>query len=378
MIQSVTLEAALAQYERYLKGALASDTVRTRMAILRVFRREVTRGVKYDILVKQINASHIEKYRNAMAGMKKGKGLAKSSRHQHRSAIRLFLTYCHAHRWLAPNVAVLFEFWPSEGVPERDRFRLDPAGVWRVLDAADSPRDRMLIALCAFTLARGKTVRNITWGDISWEHGSEHLVLTDFKARGLDSHEAAARYRVPMVDELYQELITWRTHVESLLGPVQPDWYVVPCYVGGAQTLNGRNPDGTFRTAPARLVPTKEMRFVWEPIQKALAKCGYPTYQQGGHTFRRSMARIMFDSLRKTKDPETGDRHTPLSAALIVMQMTHHKEMVTFFKYIGFEAERELLNKLYVRASIFNPFGKTEPPSSPAGVTPLDSKRKTG
>lgn len=208
-----------------------------------------------------------------------------------------------------------------------------PARPWRgfgigklqaLLDSADHPRDRVLLALACFALGRSIEFTILRIGDVDLDAG--HIAYTITKTGKEDL--------IPISTELDTELRAWLTYYAEQHGTLDPNWYLVPTKTSPLMKGPGIVDHGTVR-----LVPTRRLRQPYVVAQRALAKIGYPLedgsgrrLNEGMHTIRRSAARALHDQLRDEGDPN------PVET---VRAMLNHSTEAQTRRYIGLETSRQ-------------------------------------
>ncbi|MHB1064218.1 MAG: tyrosine-type recombinase/integrase [Georgenia sp.] len=206
----------------------------------------------------------------------------------------------------------------------RDRLRLAPDDLVRLLDVAHDPRDRGFLAMLINTGFRGGTAISLKVGDV--DLATETLRVHVSKS-GIDD-------RFPVTADLRAELERWmHTYARDIGRPLRTSDYLFParvrtvyCWVTNADGSKSR-----LRTATA-WSPTRPMTHGERVVQSALAALGFPTRDEGCHTLRRSVARVLFDSM----SADTG-----YDAALRTVSATlHHKSSATTEIYLGLTSER--------------------------------------
>lgn len=179
----------------------------------------------------------------------------------------------------------------------RDRNRLEVSKFPALLDAADNPRDRMLMAMGLYTLGRTVEIKAVRVGDYKPELRRVQMDLAKVRGRQV------ATDMKPVTVELREELDRWLAVYEQWCGPLQPEWYLIPTRTQGTPVR--------WRDGVARLnqnwVPTRQIsqNVPKKIVQLALESVGFPTraddgssLNEGMHTLRRSGARARYDAKR--------------------------------------------------------------------------------
>lgn len=362
MRQNPELLEAIREYLERRAIGHADTTVRNARHVLMRFYNTITtgRGTSRAMLVTSLRPDHVMKYYATR------KHVMPQSRNQDRDELTRFFQWTSKRRLTAPVEDMMIE-WPREKPIKQPKLRLGENALLDILEAAEHPRDRMLVMLGLGTVSRNGTIKLITWGDVRWDIGE--LALRDEKT-GDHTHTA------PFTQDLERELIAWRAFYEEETGEsvvAHPDWYVIPKF-----TPSRYGPDGPKGPrAPQRLIPTAPLERPFLPVQRIMDKLGMTKRFQGMHTFRRSMLRLHYDELRNMNDIAGRPRHTVDSAALTCMAWSNHKEIKTFLGYIGVEVERENRDKIWKGKSLFDPFGaRTVTPEEGTNVVSLETRRR--
>ena len=180
----------------------------------------------------------------------------------------------------------------------------------RILDVAGNPRDRALMALGMFTLARQSELVDLRVRDLDLDSGT--IAMRIVKTYDTDL--------MPMSSELDAEMRRWMTYYSSSMAfPLDPDWYLVP-----AMEQEGF---GTFRLAPEKPISRSA-----DIVRRVLDAAGFTDERVGIHTLRRSSARNMFNELA-----ESGYD----GALRMVSSMLHHAGTATTEKYLSLDLDRE-------------------------------------
>ena len=98
--------------------------------------------------------------------------------------------------------------------------------------------------------------------------------------------------------------------------------------------------------APGRLVPGKPLGSSHDVVQDALRRVGLPTGRQGAHTVRRSIARLLFDSLT--------DRGFD-GALRVVGALLGHSSVAVTQHYLGVAGDERTLHATLRGRSLLRP-----------------------
>ena len=196
----------------------------------------------------------------------------------------------------------------------------------RLLDAAEHPRDRIVVALGMYLFLRVSEIESLRVGDVDLDAGEVRVKV----------HKTKDSDTMPICAELDEELRTWLAWYAANIGrPLEDDMYLVPAK-RDYRAVPG--PGGKFLPVsdetPTRVKinPYTHISRPYKVVQRALAALGYPTRREGGHTLRRSGARALFDTIRGTEGTD--------GALQQVKVMLHHKNVSMTEHYLGIQPER--------------------------------------
>lgn len=308
MAQPVRLQDAITEYLSSRAGVgMRPNTVRNDGKVLTAFLAE-----NGNVYTKTLNPSHIDRYFTAKSH------LQPSSLNAEHFVLRAFLKWCRLRNYMPRDYDPMAGRRPRK-VPQKARLFIPVTRFGELLDAAETPRDRMLCAFGLYLFLRQSESVTLRWED--WDHVNDEVDVT--------IHKTQERDRMPVCSELDEELRAWKTWLTERYGPPRPDWYIVPSRFNIPEgRIKGRwagTPDGY------RLRPTMRLSRPHEVINRALAALGYETHGEGCHTLRRSGARARFDALR-----EMGYD----GALQQVRAMLHHSSVTMTEKYLGINIER--------------------------------------
>lgn len=268
------------------------------------------------------------------------RGLAPGTLNNLTCAVKVFTTWAHQRGVMQPTQ------WPAGGRryrsdPPKERFMMSLSTFPRLLDAAVIPRDRALIALAIYTMARKMEICELRVKDVNLESGTVYVRI--FKTQTDD--------RMPISKELDRELRRWFTAYQQECGPLDPEWYLIPARTPTVQTPPGLN---SYSLVPTRLCSTPT-----QILYRSLDEIGIPRtrYQDGLHMLRRSSARVLYDEL------VAGGYD---GAMRQVQTWLHHSSIQTTERYLGLTVDRDTRDK-QVRGNLMFP--------SLGGVVELEAYR---
>lgn len=224
---------------------------------------------------------------------------------------------------------------PTFTVTERNRLEVSkfPA----LLDAAQNPRDRILMATGLYTLGRSIECVSPKVGDVKKDLSRLRMPLA--KKRGRDD---VATDLKPITIEYAEELDRWFSFYSSACGRLQEDWFLIPSRTAG-------NPIRVHREKPGdpgaiqvnqNWLPTRRMsqNIPKLIVQEALEAVGFPTRADDGtslgegmHTLRRAGARARYDA-KRWMGHDNAIRH--------VQSLLNHKHAYMTEHYIGINLDK--------------------------------------
>jgi integrase len=240
-----------------------------------------------------------------------------------------FLQWCRM-RGLMPRDSDPLGGRRPRKVPPRDRTRVHVSKFPALLDAAQHPRDRAVIALGLYLFLRGGEVASLRVRDLDLAAGEIRVVI----------HKTADRDVMPVSAELDAEMRRWLVAYQDQAGPLDPDWFLVPSkQPGWGRAANGQL---VRDVSLDRVRPTRPVRKIEDVAKRSLAGIGHPlrdtkgaSMWEGMHTLRRSGARALFDEM--TARGYDG-------ALQQVKTWLHHADASMTERYLGLNVERAVRN----------------------------------
>lgn len=273
-----------------------------------------------NIQARSVTPKHIDSY----FAKRKSEKLGAGSLNVELVGLRALFRHAVQRRYIAAGTEPTAHRRPFREVP-RDRLRIPAAEFPRLLEAAEHPRDRIVVALGIYLFLRQSEVRELRVRDVDLTHLT--LTVRIQKTRELDY--------MPISEELERELRAWLTYYASHLDrELDGDDYLVPSKTPPL-FLPGLDPRDNWARAKmqAKLNPSKPIHKPELAVQRALAAFGMPlrgddgrSLSEGVHTLRRSGARALFDQL--VSEGYDGAMRT-------VQSMLHHKSVTTTERYLG-------------------------------------------
>ena len=302
----------------------AKNTTRVEQQALDLLLTEVG-----NIQTRSLSSRHGEMFIAAMTS----RGLKPSTSNLYRGAFRRFCKWAAMRRYL-PSTANPLGTTRNLRVATPPRRRVAARDFGRLLDAAEHPQSRIIVALGLYLFLRASEVIAL---DV------EHVNLDD--AHILVYQPKTGRYdEMPICSELDAEIRRWLTwyaqDVAKDHGPIQKHWPLVPPRRPSQLWNDGSGKNGGRPWIPdfGQLNPRRRAAQIQSKVQEALRGIGWEVSaedREGVHTLRRSGARALYEQLITVGEAARDD------AIGTVQAMLHHKTRAQTEHYIGLEAERE-------------------------------------
>jgi integrase len=241
--------------------------------------------------------------------------------------IRAFVDLAVRRGWLPADAAeYLRKDIRSRTEHLRSHLILTPAQLLQLVECAAYPSHRIALAIGANTALRGSEIVGIRLGKVNLPAGE--MLVTLWK-NGRDEV-------VPITSRLDNEIRRWlveyeKATIEQGLGPLQPEWYLVPAQWPGRDRepgSTGYTKDSPFRL---RLRPERHPAKPHEIVKMAMDRMGMEyDVGEGFHTTRRAFARAFHDGLVSQGDPNALRK----TAALL-----HHANTTMTERYLRLNVE---------------------------------------
>lgn len=278
-----------------------------------------------NIPVKSLSPRHAEQFQAHLLG----KGLKPNSVNSRLNQLSAFSKWAVAHRYLPAHFVGTVR---NVRVPAKNHMRVHANDFPRLLDAADRPDRRVLIAMGLYLFLRGGEINTLRVGDVDLDNNSIDVRI----------HKTSDFHEMPLCAELHDELARWFAEYAKDIGRnLRPHDYLIPAH----------NPVGP-RDEPletGRYNPERRQLIPYHHVQSVLEKAGYPVRDdegklsgEGVHTLRRSGARALYDALVEGR---VGGPAARDDAMRQVMTMLHHSSIQITEHYLGLEADRVRLNR---------------------------------
>jgi integrase len=325
---NMRLSDAIDEYLLHRKAAgLKPNTIRNDDCWLRQFLTHTG-----NIYVRSVGPIHVDTFFSQNT-----ERWGQSSLNLITTVLRTFFRFCRSRKWLGKDED------PTEGyrtrkVPKVEMLRVPVTDFAQLMDTAEHPRNRMLIALGLFLFLRASEIRLLRIADIDLDLGEVAIQIP--------KSDSSDIMRInPQLDRELRRYLTWYTETH---GPLNPEWLLIPA----KNALCWKQDPETHRLVPdtasshVKLRPTCMINNPERVVQEVLANCGYPTYWQGVHTLRRSGARAFYDELC--------DRVGDNSALEVVSSMLHHANLVITMTYLGITESRKRRDRAVMEAPMFS------------------------
>jgi integrase len=338
----ISIRDAAKQFGEHLAGqGLAETTIRRQLCCItgRTGFIAACQKVKGpNPTMGQIDHSCVTAYFGAHTG-------TNGSRNNKLLAVRKFLQWAEKRRILRPGFTAddLLDGQKHKKNVRTPKLYVPPERFPEMLDRAGEhhPRDRAVVALVLFTLARQSEVVTMRLSDLDMDSLTAQIYRT--KTRRYTETGVS-----PDLAEEMRAWLAWYADHTGYATPEQmiaehPDWYLVP--------------GGTWGRNWHVLVPDKQLFALERMFNRTLLAMGYTGFkQEGAHSGRRSGARAMFVYLRDNLGYD--------GALIRVQSMLDHETPQMTLRYIGMDQERDSLND-WLRSNSMYGTGKKPPQAAP-------------
>lgn len=223
--------------------------------------------------------------------------------------LRAFFGWAVKKGWLEQDPTVFIRaIRPAPKLRER----LDARGLLDLIDIADFPQHRIILALCANLAVRQAELKRLLIRDVDLDAGTIAVRVTKTSDTPPDL--------MPITEELDGELRRWLAHYRGAVAPLTPASHLIPAQHVGKQGVT-YHPDRTI-SEPEDVVKRALRRLGWTEEE---------TKGEGIHLVRRSLARIFFDAAEAEESYN--------EALLGTMRLLHHDRSETTLRYIGVDRQ---------------------------------------
>lgn len=352
------LGESIEDYNRWRQGRrLALGTLRNERIVLSRLAK-----VCGPILTGSLRENHVEAHW-ADAAVTRTSSLAIDY-----ATLRGFLGWCARTGRITDRRDLMLNIVPPPQ-SRRERRRISANEFPRLLDSADHPRDRMVLALGVYSLQRSNEIAATRIGDVLFDT-SEILSRISKGRRG-----QVREIYMPICAELDTELRRWLTYYTEQQGPLQPEWFLVPAKYSPKWEQDPES--GKFIKTLRKtdhlkpVIPWRGNRAV--VAKQALEAIGFPVTDptgkgvfEGMHTLRRSGARALYD--RYVADGEA-------DAVGLVQQMLNHESRSMTERYIGVTSQRTRLRQT-LAGKIMYPVDRSNVLSLPGSSRAVGDQQK--
>lgn len=314
-----TIDEAVEVYLQLRKAKFSHDTwVNDRSQLHRLARS--MNGIQ----VGSITPERMEHFFLGPGGL--AEVMAPSSFNKVLSRVDTFFAFCRRRGWIKGDpLGEVETITPTR----RERLRLSPAELLRLLDVTTHPRDRALLAVACNTALRAGEIADLRLQDVDLDGGWLHVRITK-------SH---LEDQMPISLELDRELRAWLSvYGEQMARPLPPNAYLFPGKTAGRWRYEPNPAPGVPVYGASNvyvhgdLRPDVPVRKPAEIVQRALRASGFEiSAGEGLHTIRRSLARAYFE-----REAASGnDVALRATAALL-----HHSSTQVTEHYLGLNHEK--------------------------------------
>jgi integrase len=235
------------------------------------------------------------------------------------SALKAFSKWCQDRGYLAHDPMV-GRRWSK--VTPKSKLFIPSTDFDRVLDCADHPIERVVVAVGLEIFTRASETRELRLKDVELDAG--FITVTVQKTHDRD--------RMPISDRLGTELERWYSRYAALCGPLEPEYRLCPRKLA--------LPYGRAATALRAIRPAEPISQLHTVVQDVLIAAGYPAQpgsREGEHTLRRSGALRLYREL-------SAQGHD--NAIRIVSTALHHASLTMTEKYLDLRLDRVLRDRV--------------------------------
>lgn len=317
-------------YIEHLRGqGLAADYIR--------YQRSVVAGPRMGFLgvvqklkgprptCGQIDAACVDRYFSNHSG-----GL--NSRTNKLQVLRRYLGWLEGRGLLRPGLTTekLFDGYKSRREDRRPKYYIPAEDFPSLLSVAHDPRDRAVLAIGLYTLARQGEIASLTLKQAA-EADKTIKLYREKRKRWTDS---------PVSRELRRELDLWlKVYADKMgyeswrqMAAEHPDWFLVPSKHSNPYSWTP-HPDQKID----RMEAIPKLALTDLGVTETVTGIAREHLGEGMHTIRRSGARAFFARLVKSAGYE--------SALTFVQAMLDHETQDMTLRYIGLDWVKEQLNE---------------------------------
>lgn len=312
---SQQLSDSIESYLTYRRTAFAKGTYLVSDQTMRQFL-----AIVGNIQTKGLLPRHAERFQSSLLSAGKKPATVNSRMSQ----LSKFSQWAVANRLVPAHFVGTCRNIP---VPRKAKLRVPPQDFMRLLETAERPDRRMVVALGLFLFLRGGEIKTLRVSDVDLDMGIVNATI----------HKTNDWDEMPICSELDSELRRWFVAYAHDIGrPLRSSDYLIPAH--------RRFPGWLPRPETGNYQPDQMVLRPFQQVQVILEQAGYPITEagkksgEGVHTLRRSGARALYDALVEGRigDPSARD-----DALRQVMSALHHKSITVTEGYIGLERDRQ-------------------------------------
>jgi integrase len=337
------LSDAIQEYVDHRSANYARNTVRTERQALDLLLTTVG-----NIQCRSLDAKHGEMFVTAMSS----KGLKPSTTNLYRGAFRRFCKWAAMRRYI-PSTANPLGTTRNLKVKNPPRRRVLAKDFARLLDAAEHPQGRIIVALGLYLMIRSSAIIALDVESVRLDEG--WIDVFEPKTGEYDSMPISSR-----LDAELRRWLTWYAQdVAETKGPLQPHWPLVPARRQSTLWNDGSGKCGGHPMVPLKgqMNPPRRAQQIHHKIHDALRGIGWtvePKDREGAHTLRRSGARALYEHLIRSDNAARDDAIGTVQAVL------HHSNQALTEHYMGLQAKREKRDVLLKGMDMFGEDALTE------------------
>ncbi|MEW2080113.1 site-specific integrase, partial [Streptomyces sp. NPDC013433] len=210
---TVPLSQAIEQFEtERLASGYSASTLRSTIKSLDYLRERVG-----DVDVDHISPALVADF----LGHRNSVGDAPSTVNKHRYHLAGFFKWARAHEYMPPASDPLGTTRAMKIMPAR-KLRIPAQDFPALLDAAEHPKDRIIVALGLYLFLRGSEIAALRWSDYDMKNHEMHVKIEKTSQRDI----------MPVSEELDEELRIWALWYQNQQsGIFRQDWFIVPATV---------------------------------------------------------------------------------------------------------------------------------------------------
>lgn len=322
MARSILLSDLIDEFEESLRSnSYSKNTIKNHVSSARHFLGHVG-----NIQSRSVTSRHVDRF----FAERQTHGLKPGTLNVTLHGLRSLFVFAERRGYIAAGQNPAVHRRPYRDVP-RERQRVPASEFGRLLDAAEHPQERIVVALGLYLFLRQSEIKALRVGDVDLHHGE--VMVQVIKTKESD--------RMPISAELDAELRRWLTwYADHVDRPLKHTDRLAPAKARPVFVKGLSRADNLERARRVTLLdPTRPVSEPEHIVQRALARYGLPVRDDSGrslfegvHTLRRSGARALFDQLK-----DDGYDY----AIRTVQAMLHHKSITTTEAYLGVTADKK-------------------------------------